>query len=101
MYKIAYLGDQKSLLMYKTAGISIHSPETREEVKHMIEKLKNDHCAIILISEQVYQLAEDVIQEYNTGFLPAITVLPAYAEEEQIGRNRMKQLIEQAVGVTY
>ena len=99
MYKLAFLGDRKSLSMYKTAGFTILSPENDMEVKKSIEQLKSNNYSIIFVSEYVYQMAVEVIRGYDTDFLPAIIILPGYGEEDHIGINRMNQLIEQAVGI--
>lgn len=101
MNKIAFLGDRKSLLMYSTAGFTLLSPESEIEVKKYIEQLKHDNYAIILVSEYVYEMATEVISQYDNSFLPAIIVMPGYGEENQVGINRMNGLIEKAVGIKF
>lgn len=101
MYKIAFLGDRKSLLMYRTAGFTLLSPESESEVKKDIARLKAENYAIILVSEHIYQLAPKVIESYDDSFLPAVIVLPGFGEEDKLGLNRMNTLIESAVGMKF
>lgn len=101
MYKIAFLGDRKSLLMYKTTGFTLLSPDTEIEIKKDIEKLKSENYALILVSEHIYQLAPNLIKQYDDSFLPAIIVLPGFGEEDNVGIHRMHELMESAVGMKF
>lgn len=99
MYKIAFLGDKKSLLLYRPAGFSLYMPEDEKDVKRLIKQLKEEEYAIVFVTEHVYRMAQETIQGFNSKFLPAIIVLPGYGEYGGAGIGRMNELIESAIGL--
>lgn len=99
MHKIAFMGDKRSLLMFRSAGFSLFTPKTETEATKTLELLKQEQYAIIFVTEQVYTMAKRPIQALDSGFLPAVIVLPGYAEHQQLGMKRMDELIENAVGM--
>ena len=99
MYKIAFMGDRKSLTMYRPAGFSLFMPGSEADVKKIIQDIEEDQYAIIFVTEQVYRMAKETIQRFDNSFLPAIIVLPGYGEDGEEGIKRMNELIENAVGM--
>lgn len=99
MYKIAMLGDKKSLSMYRPAGFSLYTPKSEGDVKKIIDELQEQQYAIIFVTEQVYRMAKETIQKFDNSFLPAIILLPGFGEDGEEGLRRMNELIENAVGM--
>lgn len=98
MHKIAFLGDHKSLLLYRPAGFSLFTPESEADVRRLLAQLREEQCAIVFVTEQVYRMARKAIAAFNGGFLPAVVILPGYGENGQEGLKRIDELIENAVG---
>lgn len=99
MYKIAMMGDKKSLSMYRPAGFSLYMPKSEGDVKKIIDELQEQQYAIIFVTEQVYRMAKETIQKFDNSFLPAIILLPGFGEDGEEGLRRMNELIENAVGM--
>ena len=62
-----------------------------------MRKLQQEQYSVVFVTETVYQMASKVIEEHNRSFLPAITVLPAFGEQEQLGAERLNGLIEKGL----
>lgn len=99
MHKIAFMGDKRSLLMFRSAGFTLVTPKSEIDVTRSIEQLRQEQYAIIFVTEQVYAMARRPIQALDSHFLPAVIVLPGYAEQQQLGAKRMDELIENAIGM--
>ena len=97
MYNIAFLGDERLLSFYRPAGIAIFSPENEQEVRSTLRRLQQESYSVVFVTETVYEMASKVIEEHNRGFLPAITVLPSFGEQEQLGMQRLNGLIEKGL----
>lgn len=99
MHKIAFLGDRRSLLMYRSAGFSLFMPQDENDVRRIIEQLREDEYAIAFVTEQVFKMAQQTIMDYDRTFTPALIVLPGYGEDGQAGMSRLSELVENAIGM--
>jgi len=97
MYSIGFLGDERLLSFYRPAGIHIFSPQNEQEVRATLRKLQQEQYSVVFVTETVYEMASKVIEEHNRSFLPAITVLPSFGEQEQLGMQRLNGLVEKGL----
>jgi V/A-type H+-transporting ATPase subunit F len=98
MSKLAVVGDRASLLGFKGVGGNIFPVQTKgEALDRMKELLKDRSYIAILITEQFYSVMDDLeLDEEAT--LPAIIPIPNNQGSLGIGRQRMKRMVERAVG---
>lgn len=101
MYKIAFLGDEKSLSLYRPSGFSLFSPLDGEEAEEIIRKLqKGIDYAIIFVTEDIYTQAKSFIDSLDAAMLPAVIVMPGYGENDNVGKKRLTALTENAIGLS-
>ena len=99
MYNIAFLGDERRLSFYRPLGFDIISPGSDREVRSILTRLQNENYSVVFVTEAVYTMAKDTIDEFSSGFLPAISVIPAYGEKAALGAAHLNELMENAVGI--
>lgn len=98
MYKVAVIGDKKSILCFKALGISVYPASDKNEVRDTIEKLAKDNYAVIFITEDLSKLVKETIDRYKKQLLPAIILIPSNKGSEKIGLEEINRNVEKAIG---
>lgn len=99
MYKIGVVGDKDSVLAFKALGIDVYSVIDHEEARRTIDKMAFDNYAVIFLTEQLAQYLEETIERYNRKMIPAIILIPSNQGSLNIGKQRISDNVEKAVGV--
>ncbi|MGX6978360.1 V-type ATP synthase subunit F [Vagococcus elongatus] len=100
MAKVVYLSYEKTEGMMKTLGLEVVTLEKNGDFKHLVRQLQHGGINIIFVTEAIYQDYQDVIQQYNKEFEVAISVLSNQLHHHQLAQKRLKELTEEALGVT-
>lgn len=98
MYKVAVIGDYESIYGFGAVGFQVYPVLTKEEAITCLMHLVVDKYAIIYITESFVEQIQDVIKTYETATLPAIIPIPSVSGTTGVGMNRMRKLVERAVG---
>ena len=99
MYKkVAVVGDKDSILAFKALGIEVFPVVESDEAK-IIDKLAHKDYAIIFVTEHVAKDIEETIERYSKQMLPAIILIPSNQGSLNIGKQRISDNVEKAVGV--
>ena len=100
MYKkVAVVGDKDSILAFKALGIEVFPVVESDEAKKIIDKLAHKDYAIIFVTEHVAKDIEKTIERYSKQMLPAIILIPSNQGSLNIGKQRISDNVEKAVGV--
>lgn len=101
MYKkVAVVGDKDSILAFKALGIEVFPVVESDEAKKIIDKLAaHKDYAIIFVTEHVAKDIEETIERYSKQMLPAIILIPSNQGSLNIGKQRISDNVEKAVGV--
>lgn len=86
--------------MFRLVGVSLYTPASEAEVVSVLNRLVEEQYAIILVTEQVYEMAPRAIQAMDGRFLPAVIILPGYGEDGQAAMRRVNELMANALGTT-
>lgn len=96
--KIAVIGDPSSVMIFKAIGLDVFYEEQAARIEHRIHKLADKGYAVIYITENAAQLAQEAIDYYTTATFPAIIPIPSSTGSLGIGMKRLKGNVEKAVG---
>lgn len=108
-YKIAVVGNESSVLLFRGLGCESHAVFNQDESQETIEKLfrahkddeaKTPEYAIIFMEECYYkELPEDLIEKFSKRALPAIIPVPSSSSKDKnFATNRLRKIVERAVG---
>ena len=100
MYKkIGVVGDKDSVLAFKALGIDVFPVVEDEEARKTIDKLAMTGYAVIFVTEHVAKNIEETIERYTRQVLPAVILIPPNQGTLNIGKQRISDNVEKAVGV--
>lgn len=99
MYKIAVVGDKESIFGFSAIGMDIYPAYEEDEIKNLIPKLIEENYAIIYITENVSIKAKKYLEKLQKNKVPAIVTIPSNTGNLQYGENRIKDMVQKAVGI--
>ncbi len=99
MYKIGVVGDKDSILAFKALGIDVYPAVEAEEARKIVDKMAFENYAVIFLTEQLAQHLEETIERYNKKLIPAIILIPSNQGTLNIGKQKISDYVEKAVGV--
>lgn len=98
MYKIAVIGDQQSVLGFKSVGLSVFGVANAESARQTLHEVARGEYAIIYITESVAEQILEDIDCYKNQAIPAIIPIPGMDGTRGIGMANVKKSVERAVG---
>ena len=97
--KIAVIGDKDSVLYYRAIGFDTFVCDNIIDGASVIKRLvKSESYAVIFVTETLYSGMYETIDMYSDMALPSIVSLPEKNSDADVGRKRIKHLVEKAVG---
>ncbi len=98
--KIGVIGDKQSVLPFKALSFDVFEAVDEKGVRHLVNSLAKDRYAVIFITEQAAQMAEETIAKYKTDAYPAIIPIPSNKGTLGIGKANLSENIEKAIGTS-
>lgn len=96
---IAVIGDSESIKGFGAIGLDIFPCDDIEEAAHLLRKVADcDNYAVIYMTEELFNLAEKERKRYEERVVPAIIPILGVKGNTGIGRKRLSDFVEQAVG---
>ena len=96
--RFAALGNTKELLPLKSLGFNIFDCGDFKDAENRIEKLKNEGCKLIVITEDIVENKQDSFLQILKNLPLTILVLPKYKTRKNFAKNLVKKIIKEAVG---
>ena len=97
-HKIGVLGNDNSVLIYRMLGFDVYQIDNPEEASRKIDELAQDDYGVIYVTETVAEKILETIHRYDDEILPAIILIPDHTGTRGIGRKRVQENVEKAVG---
>ena len=96
--KIAVVGDQDSVMLFKAVGLEVRYADNARQSQAAIHELAREGYPVIYVTEKVAQDAREAIALYETSTFPAIIPIPDKDGIQGIGMQGIKSNVEKAVG---
>ncbi|MBO5077625.1 MAG: V-type ATP synthase subunit F [Clostridia bacterium] len=96
-YSIGVIGDRESVLSFKAVGLKVFECETRPDALKALKSAAED-CAVIFVTEKVYETIAEEIRIYDDKPLPAIIPYPGTSGGTGLGMELLNRSVEKAVG---
>ncbi|MDE1548008.1 V-type ATP synthase subunit F [Jeotgalibaca caeni] len=97
-HKIGVVGDRDSILPFKILGFSVFASSTPADARETIDRLAGEKYGIIYLTEALAAEIPDTIKRYDAMLTPAIILIPNHKGSLGIGKNRIQDNVEKAVG---
>ncbi len=98
MYKIGVIGDKDSIRCFVPLGIDTFAAVEEDEVKRTFQRLAGEGYAILYITEDAAAKISDLIGRYADEQLPAVIPIPSTKGSLGMGKEKIKNAVERAVG---
>lgn len=96
--KVAVVGDATSVSGFRQLGFSVYALEVPTQARQIWPDLISGGYGVVLVTEAVFEVVEDLVQQGTDRPLPAITVIPGAGSEGGVGQARLDAAIERALG---
>ena len=97
-HKIAVVGDKDSILPFKILGFNVFHCNEAQTARKMIDELAEDEVGIIYVTEAIASQIPETIRRYDAEISPAIILIPNHKGSLGIGKSRIQENVEKAVG---
>lgn len=97
-HKIGVVGDKDSVLAFRMLGFDVHFASEPKEARRIIDKLADEEYGVIYLTEQLAEKIPETINRYDEKMTPAVILIPNHAGSRGIGKKRVQDNVEKAVG---
>ncbi|MGP6147655.1 V-type ATP synthase subunit F [Jeotgalibaca sp. A122] len=97
-HNIGVVGDKDSILPFKILGFSVFATTDPTEAREIIDRLTKEKYGIIYLTESLAQHMPDTISRYDATLTPALILIPNHSGSLGIGKKRIQDNVEKAVG---
>jgi len=100
MLKIGLIGEEHDISAFRALGLDIFPITRVAEVEELLPRLlKSNEYGIILITEAVGAAARSMVEEAAGQPLPSLVFIPGSEGSRGFARERLRKIVERAVGV--
>ena len=96
--KIAIVGPASSVVGFKALGLDAFVVSRPEDASAVWELLDPEQYAVIFVVENLFEPLSEQIELFRRRAFPVITAIPPVSGEEGAGIERLRALVEKAVG---
>ncbi|MCR4404864.1 MAG: V-type ATP synthase subunit F [Candidatus Acetothermia bacterium] len=97
--KIGVVGPKDIYLGFKSLGLLVMDAHTPREAEAAILELAGQGAAIIFVAEGLAQGLLPLIERFSRQPSPAIVMIPDHRGSLGLARERLRRLVEKAVGI--
>jgi vacuolar-type H+-ATPase subunit F/Vma7 len=98
-YKMAVIGEEDLIRGFGLLGLELYPAMDGNSARDTLLKIKDDpEIGIIFITESIAQGFFEDIEEWGSRPLPSIVYIPGLAGNEGFALERIRRIVERAVG---
>lgn len=108
-YHIAIVGSRDEILCFKALGVEIFPVKNFQDALSQLFLLKKmpqneeqnsslKYAVIFVMEDVIKKINSDDLKKLTAGALPAVIALPGNKGASGFGENKLRQLVEKAVG---
>lgn len=98
MAKVAIIGDRTSVIGYRGLGLDAFDVRDTDAARKLWPDVLEQGYDVIFVTENVYGGMMDLIEEISEQATPAVAVIPPAGGGTGVGGERIKRVIEKAIG---
>ncbi|NLG83651.1 MAG: hypothetical protein GX493_03365 [Firmicutes bacterium] len=98
--KIGLIGEEQDIRAFRALGLDLFPVSSPSEVAGILPDLiKSKEYGIILITEAVGEAARAIVEEAAGLPLPSLVFIPGSQGSRDFARERLRKIVERAVGM--
>lgn len=98
-FELAIIGEKDVVLSFRAVGVRTFGVTGTAEAGETLHKLVAEgRYAVIFVTETVAEGILPIIQEYSNRALPSIVLVPGIRGSEGFALERIRRIVEKAVG---
>jgi len=97
-YKIAVVGNRDAILPFRLIGFQTYPVAEPQEAVNILRKLSRENFGIIYLTEDIAQAIPETVAYYDQQLTPALILIPTHRGTTGLGRQRIRDNVEKAVG---
>ena len=97
-YKIAVVGNRDAILPFRLIGFQTYPVAEPQEAVSTLRKLSRENFGIIYLTEDIAQAIPETVAYYDQQLTPALILIPTHRGTTGLGRQRIRDNVEKAVG---
>lgn len=98
IYKIAVVGNRDAILPFRLIGFQTFPVTAAQEAVNTLRQLSRDNYGIIYLTEDMAEKIPETIAYYDQQVTPALILIPTHKGSTGLGRQRIRDNVEKAVG---
>ena len=95
---IAFIGSRDTVAGFVPLGVATFPATDPPAARAALRRCLADHAAVVFVTEEVAGMIEEDLRALRFQPTPAILVVPSAAGGVRLGLERLKTLVEKAVG---
>lgn len=99
MSKIAIVGKKDVYLGFKALGVTVRDARTPQAASQAVLDLASQGFSIIFVSESLAREMGALVERFSKQSTPAVVMIPDNTGSLGIARERIRKLVERAVGI--
>lgn len=99
MSKIAIVGKKDVYLGFKALGVTVRDARTPQAAEQAVLELASQGFSVIFIAENLARSLGALLERFSRQPTPAIVMIPDNTGSLGIARERIRKLVERAVGI--
>jgi V/A-type H+-transporting ATPase subunit F len=97
--RVGVVGPKDIYLGFKSLGLKVVDARTPREAEAAIQALASEGAAIIFVAEELARGLGPLIERFSQQPSPAIVMIPDHRGSLGLARERLRRLVEKAVGI--
>lgn len=98
MSKIAVIGSDDSLDVYRAVGFDTFLRTSPIDASHLLRELAEKEYAVVYITEDLYKAMDTAVSRYSYRCVPAVISLPGIGGTDGSGMSALERAVKLAVG---
>ncbi|MDN6626057.1 MAG: V-type ATP synthase subunit F [Pisciglobus halotolerans] len=96
--KIGVVGDKDSVMPFKILGFDVFFASEAREARRTVDRLAKEKYGIIYLTEPLAKQIPETVKLYDSVIEPAVILIPNHTGSLNIGKQRIQDNVEKAVG---
>ena len=96
--KIGVVGDKDSVMPFKILGFDVFFASEAREARQTVDRLAKEKYGIIYLTEPLAKQIPETVKRYDSVIEPAVILIPNHTGSLNIGKQRIQDNVEKAVG---
>ena len=98
MNKMAVVGDNDSIMVFKAAGVDAFGAEDEKKAKEILRQIAKDY-SVIFLTEELAEELRDFLKRFNESPYPGILCIPSKKGSTGFGMEELRKASEKALGI--